>query len=40
MALDVLHRSGADWNNLNDVQTAKSVDTFESGFRNYLLKSE
>ena len=26
------------WNNLpDDVQTAKSVDTFKSGFRNYLL---
>ena len=29
------------WNNLpDDVQTAKSVDTFKSGFRNYLLQSE
>ena len=29
------------WNNIpNDVQTAKSVDTFKSGFRNYLLQRE
>ena len=29
------------WNNIpDDVQTAKSVDTFKSGFRNYLLQRE